>query len=412
LGPISDAARAVLLLAPNDPDQPGAWKRWQVQASADTSGPVLPGFTVKADDGAFEALLCALGGLGVMVGFVLETVPCAWVRERRSPAFWHDLGPGPAFARRMATPPASIRHQDSFRYELVVSPAAVDRPLPDPSQAHAVVEVHRDEWPLDLDMEDAGRTPAPLLRLAGGLTQLMDLRPLRPGIILQDQLMFGSLAEDLIDRSYRVLKIGAAEEVQAWGMEAFVPLSAAWEVIDLLLCVNRTLDPEAEHRRKRKPLLQADYQRVEDWARAHPAVQAPLALLREGPWGGYLTNPFGVRVVGGARRGHLLPCRADLDVEGGGPGEPMVSFELSMGVARRGERNAEAKAQLQAWGALSLAAHPAVRLHWGQLNGAFDAAALAQRYPAARVEAWREAKRFFDPRRRFKTRLLAQVGLA
>jgi hypothetical protein len=375
-GPICDAVLAINLV-----DAQG--QKWRIEPAAGPSDPAAfaaqcPDWTLRQEDGLFDAALVSAGMFGVVHSYVVRVGDAFHLRERRTLMKASELmallrggniyrltdveAPpwlGPDDGRRLLNHPANVYH-----LEFLVNPHATD------GREHTVVVTSRQifdpgtpEPPqfrrTRADAKDLFRVlsqPSRFSRPALG-TWIVEHAPWLPaalqGVVatllphrvpdLLDRGMKGIADEEFVGRSYNVFNIGFGQNnIPALSSEPSVPLRD-----DLYL-----------------DALQLILERAE----------------RNGAAGRFHTGPLSMRFVAGSKAmlaDHEDVCRFEIIYTAGTRYAPdqMREYEDALFERFGGD----------------------VRPHWGQINNlnAASKGRLESMYP--RLQAWKVLRQEFDP---------------
>ncbi len=343
-GPLPDLVRSLDVVA-------GGGRLVRLEPRDGPTDPARPdpageGWELVRDDDLFAAALVGMGCMGVIYAVVLEVRPCFRLTETRWITTWR------AVRDELVDGRVAAGHD---HLELLVNP------YPGDDGDHRVVVTERKEPPVELQAQGDERERPRLNELLSSLPIThavmdfaLDFDPDGiPGAM--DRVLGGLVDDAYTDRSYRVLNIGAANDLPAYSSEIGVGLAGTTprDAVEAIFAV------AAKHRRLGKA---------------------------------YATAPFALRFV---RRSRALLSMMH--------GRNTMMIELIMQTDTEGgyELLAAYEQALYRFGG---------RPHWGQYN-VLTERRIEELYGASPVATWRAAAAALDPAGTFCGAFSLRCGL-
>jgi hypothetical protein len=315
LGPFPSAVASLVLVA-----QDGTL--YQLEPSNGITDPAkfaarYPNIVLKQDDAWFQSNVVAMGCMGLIYSYTLRVMPAYYLLENRVETTWEELKPQ-LKAEPGQLPGCITAHR---HYEIDVNPYAVNG-------KHSCIVTTRDIVPGPASgTRGVSNWVAGIMASIPGVQDLLvDLLNAVPGLIPHALDMGLSSLKDsnYIDKSYKVLNLGAVNNASAYALELSFDAGSFVDSIDQLL------------------ELYANYAKAQHY---------------------YQTGPVGIRFVAPAQA-YLSPqygrttCMAELD---------MLTH------TKNGEALLDAIQKV-------MCAEPGVRVHWGLELDVLQGAQLPQMY--------------------------------
>lgn len=346
LGPIASCVRSLVLVSENG-------TVYQIEPSNGISDPVkfaarYPGIILKQDDDWFQSNVVAMGCMGLIYAYTLEVMPAYYLLENRTITTWEQLKPQLLDAPPGQLPSIITAHR---HFEIDVNPYAVDG-------AHKCVVVTR-----DIHSGPASGSRGFSNWLSGVLAQiplvedaLVALINHIPSLVphVVDMALDSLKDSNYLDKSYKVLNLGAANEASAYAIELSFDAARFVDSIDQLLAL------------------------FADNAKAH---------------GWYQSGPIGIRFVAPAQA-YLAPqygritCMAEMDM--------LTGTQHGMELLRSIEK--------------VMCAEKDVRIHWGLELDTLQGAQIPMMY--SQYERWLSVYRQLNSTGMFDNSFTTRMGIS
>jgi hypothetical protein len=231
LGPIASSVRAVVLVADSG-------VVFQIEPSNGISDPDafnsrVSNRTLKQDDDWFKTVLVSMGCTGIIYSYILEVVPAYYLIESRTLDSWQKVKSDLVF--RQGAPLPKVL-SDNRHYEVDINPYPVNGVHSCIVQTKNITNTHESSGVRGIANWIAGiLAGCPLAE--SWLVWFLNLFPTTSPEIINNAL--NSLVDkDYIDKSYKILNIGAVDNIQALAMELSYPADENLvKAIDNLLAV-------------------------------------------------------------------------------------------------------------------------------------------------------------------------------
>lgn len=346
LGPIASSVRSLVLVTESG-------TVYQLEPSNGISDPAkfaarYPGIILKQDDDWFHSNVIAMGCMGLIYAYTLEVMPAYHLVENRTLTTWEQLKPQLRDAPPGQLPALVTSHR---HFEIDVNPYAVNG-------AHKCIVVTRDlhTGPASGSRGFSNWVSGLLAQLPLVQETLVALLNAFPQMIphVVDTALETLKDSNYIDKSYKVLNLGAANEASAYAIELSFDAARFVDSIDQLLS------------------LFAEYAKGHNW---------------------YQTGPIGIRFTAPAQA-YLAPQYGRITC--------MAEMAMLTGT-RNGMNLLEAIEQL-------MCAEKDVRVHWGLELDTLQGGQIPMMYP--QYARWLSVYRQLNSTGMFDNSFTTRLGIS
>ncbi|MFL5352125.1 FAD-binding protein [Archangium sp.] len=346
LGPIASCVRSLVLVTESG-------IVYQLEPRNGISDPVkfaarYPGIILKQDDDWFQSNVVAMGCMGLIYAYTLEVMPAYHLVENRTLTTWEKLKPQLLDAPPGQLPSLITAHR---HFEIDVNPYAVEG-------AHTCVVVTRalHTGPTSGSRGFSNWISGLLAQIPLIEETLVSLINAFPHMVphLVDTALETLKDSNYIDKSYKVLNLGAANEASAYAIELSFDATRFVASIDQLLA------------------LFAEYAKAHNWYQS-----GPIGIRFTAPAQAYLAPQYG-----------RVTCMAELDMLNG---------------TRNGMNLLKAIEQL-------MCAEKDVRVHWGLELDTLQGGQIPMMYP--QYAQWLSVYRQLNSTGMFDNSFTTRLGIS